>query len=35
MTKKDLMNLLEQGPGTKEAPVKTPTRTKPERKTSL
>lgn len=32
MTKKDLMNLLEQ-PGTKEAPVKTPTRTKPERKT--
>ena len=26
------MNLLEQ-PGTKEAPVKTPTRTKPERKT--
>lgn len=33
MSKKDLMNLLEQGPGTKEAPVKTPTRTKPERKT--
>jgi len=32
MTKKELMNLLEQ-PGTKEAPVKTPTRTKPERKT--
>ena len=32
MTKKDLMNLLEQ-PGTKEAPVKTPTRTTPERKT--
>jgi hypothetical protein len=32
MTKKDLMNLLES-PGTKEAPVKTPTRTKPERKT--
>lgn len=32
ITKKDLMNLLEQ-PGTKEAPVKTPTRTKPERKT--
>jgi len=31
ITKKDLMNLLEQ-PGTKEAPVKTPTRTKPERK---
>src|SRR6056300_399212 len=33
MSKKDLINLLEQGPGTKEAPVKTPTRTKPERKT--
>ena len=33
MSKKDLMSLLEQGPGTKEAPVKTPTRTKPERKT--
>ena len=30
MSKKDL---LEQIPGTKEAPVKTPTRTKPERKT--
>lgn len=33
MTKKDLMEMLEQAPGTKEAPVKTPTRTKPERKT--
>jgi hypothetical protein len=33
MSKKDLLNLTEQSPGTKEAPVKTPTRTKPERKT--
>ena len=33
MTKKALLNLLEQLPGTKEAPVKTPTRTTPERKT--
>ena len=33
MTKKALLNILEQQPGTKEAPVKTPTRTKPERKT--
>jgi len=33
MTKKALLNLLEQQPGTKEAPVKTPTRTTPERKT--
>lgn len=32
MTKKDLLNMLEQAPGTKEAPVKTPTRTRPERK---
>jgi hypothetical protein len=32
MTKKDLMDIIEQGPGTKEAPVKTPTRTKPKRK---
>ena len=36
MTKKDLMDIMEQGwqesPGTKEAPVKTPTRTKPDRK---
>jgi len=34
MTKKDLMDLVEQGPGTKEAPTKTPTKTpsKPERK---
>ena len=33
MSKKDLMDLLKESPGTKEAPVKTPTRTKPERKT--
>jgi len=32
MTKKDLINMVEQTPGTKEAPVKTPTRTKPKRK---
>ena len=34
MTKKDLMNLVEQGPGTKEAPTIAPTKTpsKPERK---
>jgi len=34
MTKKDLINIVEQGPGTKEAPTKTPTKTpsKPERK---
>jgi hypothetical protein len=32
MTKKDLLKMLEQSPGTKEAPIKTPTRTKPERK---
>ena len=32
MTKKDLINMVEQTPGTKEAPVKTPTRTKPDRK---
>jgi len=32
MSKKDLLKLTEQGPGTKEAPVKTPTRTKPDRK---
>ena len=36
MTKKDLIDIMEQGwqesPGTKEAPVKTPTRTKPNRK---
>ena len=34
MTKKDLLNLVEQGPGTKEAPTKAPTKTpsKPERK---
>jgi len=32
MSKKDLLKMLEQAPGTKEAPVKTPTRTKPERK---
>lgn len=31
MTKKDLMNIVEAGPGTKEAPVKTPTRTKPDK----
>ena len=35
MTKKDLMDIIEQGPGTKEAPVKTPTRTKPKRKNLL
>lgn len=33
MTKKDVINLIEQTPGTKEAPVKTPTRTKPSRQT--
>jgi hypothetical protein len=33
MSKKDLLNLTEQSPGTKEVPVKTPTRTKPDRKT--
>ena len=33
MSKRDLLEMLEQTPGTKEAPVKTPTRTKPERKT--
>jgi hypothetical protein len=33
MSKKDLMDLLKESPGTKEAPVKIPTRTKPERKT--
>jgi len=27
MTKKDLLNLVEQSPGTKEAPTKTPTKT--------
>jgi hypothetical protein len=34
MTKKDLLNLVENGPGTKEAPTKAPTKTpsKPERK---
>lgn len=33
MSKKDLLNILENSPGTKEAPVKTPTRTRPDRKT--
>ena len=33
MSKKDLMDIIEQTPGTKEAPVKTPTRTRPKRKT--
>ena len=33
MTKKDLIDIIEQTPGTKEAPVKTPTRTRPKRKT--
>ena len=28
-----MLNILENSPGTKEAPVKTPTRTRPDRKT--
>ena len=32
MSKKDLLDLTEQSPGVKEVPVKSPTRTKPDRK---